>query len=89
MVRSSCSHCGLSLAGHDVGDGPAFFTIIVLGFAIVGLAIYLEVVVHLSLLMNVTLSIGALLLLMPTCLRFFKSYLIAIKYQLHWSKGEL
>lgn len=86
MIRPACSHCGLSFEQHDVGDGPAFFTIILLGFLVVGLSVYLEVAMHLSLLMNLSLSIGLLLLLMPASLRFFKSYLIAYKYKLHWSK---
>lgn len=41
-VRPHCDACGLSLIGHDAGDGPAVFGIFILGFGIVGLAGYVE-----------------------------------------------
>lgn len=41
-VRDQCSACGLGLGGHDAGDGPAVLAIFILGFAVVGLALFVE-----------------------------------------------
>ena len=41
-VREQCEVCGLDLARHDSGDGPAVFVILILGFVVVGLALWLE-----------------------------------------------
>lgn len=43
-VAERCPVCGLGFAGHDSGDGPAVFGIFILGFVIVGVAAWLEVV---------------------------------------------
>lgn len=37
-VADHCDACGLSLIGHDSGDGPAVFVIFIAGFVVVGLA---------------------------------------------------
>lgn len=42
-VAPKCSVCGLALAEHDAGDGPAVFIIMILGFVVVGLALWVEV----------------------------------------------
>lgn len=41
-VRETCAACGLDLSARDPGDGPAFFVITLLGFLVVGLAIWVE-----------------------------------------------
>ena len=39
-VSAVCSHCGLTLAKHEQGDGPAFFGILLVGaLAAIGAAI--------------------------------------------------
>lgn len=86
--RTACDECGLDYTHHDVGDGPAFFAIIVLGFVIVALALYLELAWRLPLWQNLAISSLFMLLLTPLCLRFFKSYLMALKYQLHQKESS-
>lgn len=87
-IRPQCPACGLALTEHDVGDGPAFFTITLLGFVVVGLAFAAEIYFRPSYWVHGVIVLGALLVLTPLCLRFFKSYLIALKYKVHWSQGE-
>lgn len=41
-IRDQCPACGLGFAGHDVGDGAIVFVIFVLGFAVVGGALAVE-----------------------------------------------
>ena len=41
-VNPRCPACGLDLAPHDAGDGPAVFVILILGALVVPLALLLE-----------------------------------------------
>ena len=43
-IAERCADCGLGFGGHDAGDGPAIFVILILGFVTVGLALVTEVV---------------------------------------------
>jgi uncharacterized protein (DUF983 family) len=42
-VAERCNVCGLELARHDSGDGPAIFVILLLGIIVVGLALWVEI----------------------------------------------
>lgn len=42
-VAPACSVCGLSFAGHDTGDGPAFFIILPLSIVTCVAALLVEV----------------------------------------------
>jgi uncharacterized protein (DUF983 family) len=80
-VAPSCGVCGLGLAGHDAGDGPAVFGIFILGFAVTGLAIWIEYLfapplwLH-ALVWTVVTVAGAVALLRP-----LKGMLIALQYR--------
>jgi uncharacterized protein (DUF983 family) len=80
-VAAKCEACGLDLEKQDSGDGPAVFVILILGFIVVGLALWVELRyeppfwVHAVLWGPFTL-IGALLMLRP-----FKATLIAFQYR--------
>lgn len=41
-VRKNCDICKLDLSAHDTGDGPAVFIVLILGFVVVGLALWVE-----------------------------------------------
>jgi uncharacterized protein (DUF983 family) len=41
-VRDHCTECGLDLANHDTGDGPAVLVIFVLATIVIGLAFWVE-----------------------------------------------
>ncbi|MFO0989108.1 MAG: DUF983 domain-containing protein [Alphaproteobacteria bacterium] len=80
-VAPACEACGLDLEKHDSGDGPAVFVILILGFVVVGLALWVELRyeppfwVHAALWVPL-IVIGALLML-----RRFKATLIALQYK--------
>ena len=80
-VAEKCEACGLELAKHDSGDGPAVFIILILGFIVVGLALWVELRyeppfwVH-AVLWVPFIIVGALLMLRP-----FKATLIALQYK--------
>ncbi len=80
-VRDTCAECGLDLARHDSGDGPAVFIILILGFVIVGLALVVERTfeppywVHAVLWPPLILG-GALAMLRP-----LKAVMVALQYR--------
>ena len=80
-IAQRCEVCGLELRAQDSGDGPAVFVILILGFIVVGLALWTEVAfeppfwVHAIVWPPVILG-GALLMLRP-----FKAILIALQYR--------
>lgn len=80
-VRERCANCGLELARHDSGDGPAVFVILILGFIVVGLALWVELTFEPPLWLHAliwapTILGGALLMLRP-----LKATLIALQYK--------
>lgn len=80
-VRDRCDTCGLDLAGNDSGDGPAVFVILILGFIVVGLALWVELAFEPPLWLHAilwapTIIGGALLMLRP-----LKATLIALHYK--------
>lgn len=42
-VADRCNACGLSFAGHEIGDGPAFFGILIIGGLTAILAAMVEI----------------------------------------------
>jgi uncharacterized protein (DUF983 family) len=80
-VAPRCGACGLDLRAQDAGDGPAVFVVLILGGAVVALAILVEIVfvppawVHLVLWPPVIIG-GAIALLRP-----LKAGLIALQYR--------
>ncbi len=89
VLREKCERCGLSYAFADSGDGPAVFAIFILGFVVLGGALWVEfrlgppVWVHV-LLWGLLTPLLALLLL-----RLLKATLIALQYKHSAGEGHL
>ncbi len=89
VLRERCTHCGLDYSFIDTGDGPAIFAIFILGFVVLGAALWFEFAVlppwwvHLVLWGVVTpvLALGLL--------RFLKALLIALQYRHKAEEGRL
>ncbi|MDB5523568.1 MAG: hypothetical protein JWM58_1331 [Rhizobium sp.] len=88
-VRPACSNCGLDYSFADAGDGPAVFVIMIIGFLVVGLALWVEVSysppLWLHLVIWIPLAVGLSLWL----LRVLKSLLIALQYRNNARQGEI
>lgn len=80
-VRTRCAVCDLDLKAQDSGDGPAVFVILILGFIVVGLALWVELRyeppfwVH-ALLWGPLIIGGSLAMLRP-----LKATMIALQYR--------
>lgn len=89
MMREHCESCRLDYAFVDTGDGPAVFAILILGFVVLGLALFVEfryeppVWVHVALWGVLTPLFSFVLL------RFLKATLIALIWTNKAEEGRL
>jgi cytochrome c oxidase subunit 3 len=88
-LAGSCDHCGLDYGFADSGDGPAVFVILLAGFLIVGLALWLEISYGPPLWLHLALWIPFSLVLCPLLLRAFKGLLINLQYRHNAHEGGL
>jgi uncharacterized protein (DUF983 family) len=88
-VRPACSACGLDNGFADAGDGPAVFVMLIVGFVILGLALWFEArfapPVWLHALIWLPLTIG----LSVWLLRSLKGVMIALQYRHSAQEGKL
>ena len=80
-VAGKCSACGLDFGPHDTGDGPAVFVILILGAAVVGMAIWLEVLAEPAIWVHMAVWPPVIVVLAVLLLRPAKGLLIALHYK--------
>ena len=88
-VAKRCEACGLDYAFADSGDGPAVFVILIIGFIVVGLALWAEVSFSPPLWVHFLLWIPLTLVLSLAALRLFKGVLITLQYRNRAQEGRL
>ncbi|MCR4266749.1 DUF983 domain-containing protein [Nitratireductor sp. ZSWI3] len=88
-VGRRCGNCGLDYGFADAGDGPAVFVILIIGFIVVGLALWMEVTLSPPLWVHFLLWIPLTLVLALTALRLIKGLLIALQYRNKAAEGKL
>ncbi|WP_438749734.1 DUF983 domain-containing protein [Pararhizobium sp. O133] len=88
-VKPACANCDLDLAFADSGDGPVVFVILIVGFIVVGAALWMEVNINPPLwvhfLLWIPLACGLSLVLM----RMLKGVLINLQYRNNARQGEI
>lgn len=88
-VGKECSGCGLDYSYADAGDGPAVFVILIIGFIIVGLALWVEVTYSPTLLVHMLLWLPLTLILGLLSLRWIKGILLTLQYANKAAQGRL
>lgn len=88
-LRDACSSCGLSYKFIDTGDGPAIFAIFILGFIVLGAALWVEFTYEPALWVHVVLWGVVTPLLAIGLLRFLKASLIALQFRHKAEEGRL
>jgi len=78
-IVDRCEACGQSYNDADVGDGPAFFVILVVGTLVTLAAALVEIYVQPPLWVHAVVWIPFTLLSSLWLLRTFKSYLVALQ----------
>lgn len=88
-VAPVCDQCGLDFTKVDTGDGPAVFIIMVVGFLVVGLALWVEVKFGPPYWVHLVLWTPTILIASFGLLRPFKATLIALQYRHKAQEGRL
>ncbi|HYD15950.1 MAG TPA: DUF983 domain-containing protein [Hyphomicrobium sp.] len=89
MLRPSCQGCGLDYKFIDTGDGPAVFAILILGFVVLGGALFVEFRYEPPVWVHVVLWGILTPLLAFGLLRFLKAILIALQWHHKAEEGRL
>ena len=88
-IKDNCDKCGLSYRFIDTGDGPAVFAIFILGFLIVGLALYVEFTYEPPVWVHVVLWGAFTPLIALVLLRLLKAGLIALQFKHQAEEGRI
>jgi uncharacterized protein (DUF983 family) len=88
-VGRECSNCRLDYSFADAGDGPAVFVILIVGFTVVGSALWMEVTLAPPLWVHFVLWIPLAIVLSLAALRLLKGVLITLQYANKAAPGEI
>lgn len=81
-IVDACSHCGLVLKHHDAADGPTFFSLVVVGFLLIGMAAFVEINFEPPLWVHALLWLPFTVIACIVCLRVFKTIFITVEHSL-------
>ncbi len=88
-IGKQCNNCGLDYSFADAGDGPAVFVILIIGFVVVGLALWTEVTYSPPLWLHFIIWMPLAVILCLTGLRKAKGVLITLQYKNKAAQGVL
>jgi uncharacterized protein (DUF983 family) len=88
-ISKGCSECGLDYGNVDTGDGPAVFIILIVGFIVVGGALFMELTYQPSYWVQAAVWLPVTLILSLGLLRPFKASLIALAFKHDAAEGRL
>jgi uncharacterized protein (DUF983 family) len=88
-LRPSCPSCGLDYGFADAGDGPGAFVILIVGFVVVGAALWLEVNYSPPLWVHFTLWTPLVVIFGLVALRIIKGLLIVFQYRNRAAEGRI
>ena len=88
-TAKGCGNCGLDYSFIDSGDGPAPFVILIIGFIVVGLALWTDVSFSPPLWLHFVLWMPLAILLSLLALRWVKGILIALQYRNNAALGQI
>jgi uncharacterized protein (DUF983 family) len=84
-----CANCGLDYSFSDAGDGPAVFVMLIVGFIVAFLALYVEFTFQPPFWLHAVLWIPLIIILGLGTLRPLKGLMIAIQYKHKAEEGRL
>ena len=88
-MRERCESCGLDYKFADAGDGPAIFVMLIAGFLIVGLALWMEISYEPPIWVYVAMLLPFTLIVCLGMLRPLKGVLVALQYANKAEQGRL
>ncbi|MCO6048550.1 DUF983 domain-containing protein [Mesorhizobium sp. RP14(2022)] len=87
-LDKQCERCGLDYSFADSGDGPAVFAMLVVGFIVVGLALWAEVNYAPPLWLHFVLWVPLAAILCLGSLRLMKGVLVTLQYSNSAAEGR-
>ena len=88
-TAKDCGNCGLDYEFIDTGDGPVPFVIMMVGFVVVGLALWADISYRLPLWLHFILWIPLATILSLFALRWVKGILIALQFRNKAALGQI
>ncbi|WP_377295889.1 DUF983 domain-containing protein [Rhizobium sp. SGZ-381] len=88
-VRPRCTACGLDYGFADSGDGPAVFVMLLVGFLVVGFALWFEFTFHPSVIWHFLVTLPFAVITCLVSLRLLKGLLISLQYRHSASEGRI
>ncbi|AOF91870.1 DUF983 domain-containing protein [Sinorhizobium sp. RAC02] len=88
-VRPACTNCGLDYSFADSGDGPVVFVLLIVGFIVVGAALWAEVNYGLPMWLHFILWVPLAIGLGLWLTRILKGLLITLQYKNNARPGEI
>ncbi|HEV7254860.1 MAG TPA: DUF983 domain-containing protein [Mesorhizobium sp.] len=83
-----CERCGLDYSFADAGDGPAVFAILLVGFIVLGLALWTEVSFAPPLWLHFMLWLPLAAALCLLSLRLMKGVLVTLQFRKKAAEGK-
>lgn len=88
-LKPGCAACGLDYSFIDAGDGPVVFVLLIVGFVVVGTALWMEVSYSPPLWLHFILWIPLAIAFGLALTRMLKGVLIALQYRNNARPGEI
>lgn len=88
-VAPRCANCGLDNSFADSGDGPVVFVILIVGFIVLGAALWMEVNLNPPLWVHFLLWIPIAIVFSLALTRVLKGILITLQYRNNARPGEI
>ena len=87
-VQPACSHCGLNLAKYPADDGPAYFTILIVGHLVVAPLLIFPVIWEASPVIVLPATLIPLAIVTLLLLHVTKGWFIGLLYALGVKQGD-
>ncbi|WP_150526173.1 DUF983 domain-containing protein [Roseibium sediminis] len=88
-IAPGCQACGQKFDFADSGDGPAVFVIMIVGFVIVGLVLWLELSYEPPIWVHMVLWLPLTAILAAAVLRPLKGLMIGLQFKHKAEEGKL
>ena len=85
----ACANCGLDMSFAEEGDGPAVFAILILGFAIAGMALMMEYTFRQPVWVHIIVWIPVTMILVIGFLKVLKGIMIAAQFKTGAREGKI
>lgn len=88
-LKPRCTACDLDLAFADSADGPAVFIMLIAGFAVLGLALFVEIAYEPPIWVHLMLWLPLAIIVCLSLLRPMKGLAVALQYAHKAGQGRL